>query len=657
MITSPRTIPSHPVRVAFWIGLSVYLSVQLGAVLHISSHRSVPVETDDGYTYLQKAVQLGTCFRQTCAAIEDLRDQLTPLTNDAQIDYLRWRAYNNGVVIYHPLHSVVLFGFRSVLPDWEAAYDALQIAGALLIGLATACLLRSIWGAGPTGVALLLLSAETHFLYVTPSTLALGLAAFLWAGTIARPSAAGWLVPIGVCLMIAMHPIGRVFAVPSLALLVAVRGWRSSTTPIVVTSAAVLLSFAVTFVLRRPDLLVVPEPFPHWWGSSEGLEANVREVSRVLTDWLSTNGSALLAIPLLALGLAMTPRDRRRPLASLLISLAALLAPAVAHVLNDPADVFTRIWPGFAVLLAGAIGQAIWWWIEAVGRLIGGLSMPTSPMPRQWSVIVLLVVSVGVVQLGRHQSRAQIPDLLADVQSLTERQNTRLDPAQPELLLRRGCGQVVYTAEVPMHFYFTHGALHCGAVYIPTLGGEDDELRLIGKNRSITHLVDWIPAATSQLMDGGQSLTLSPGDHLDMLATVAIPLPAVQILVETDSDASTLRFVPPNTARWQAVAANQIEPGVVRLGLPGDGSMRLRGLRLTPGASLHWPWDQGISLRHVPAQPSAAARTIVFETQRYADLLDRPVRILDDSGDTVLVEAVRSDAHDRSPLRRPASHP
>src|SRR5687768_17485890 len=175
----------------FTVGILLFTSVQLLMVVLPIRSRTVPVETDDAYTYIVKAAQMQDCFLQNCPALNDLREQLTAPSKNLHISWARYREYVRAFLVYHPLHSLILMGLHSTGFSWEASYNVLEVAGNLTLSLAVIYWLYSLFGAGPAGVALLFL-AFTPFPnqglhYVVPSNLALGIGILTWASLLQRP--------------------------------------------------------------------------------------------------------------------------------------------------------------------------------------------------------------------------------------------------------------------------------------------------------------------------------------------------------------------------------------------------------------------------------------------------------------------------------------
>ncbi len=64
-----------------------------------------------------------------------------------------------------------------------------------------------------------------------------------------------------------------------------------------------------------------------------------------------------------------------------------------------------------------------------------------------------------------------------------------------------------------------------------------------------------------------------------------------------------------------------------------NSSFKLEGLRLGDDTSLHWPWDQGITIVY---GSGSDAESVTLDAASLYPGVGRRVEVLDDSGDSVL---------------------
>ena len=664
-------------RTVFLLGLLIYLTVQLRLVLIPILTRSVPVEADDAYTYIIKASEMERCFLQDCPALVDLRKQLTIPTSHELTAWLRYREYSRAFVVYHPLHSLLMVGLHKTGLTWEAAYNIITVSGVIFIGLAIGYLLYVLWGPVVAGIALAGLSISLFpgqgLHYIVPSNLSLGIAIFTWAVIIHKKDGARWIMVAGILAMITMHTTGRLYALIALALFWILTGWRKpwrmprqSLIAAGLGLLLVALSFGLPLIIARPDLLIRPDPIPPDWQPRQGLLNNITTAVAMVISWYASLGGLWITGLLGLAGFYFTPRPRLKPVLVLFTLLGAVTIATLFYVLpRYPAEAFGRIWVPFAILLMGLIAQAFAGWVSVLsGWLTKGIQHGMPPLFRpKWVLSIQGWTLVGLVVLGAAFLRAAFVNIPSGTRVIslttgimTEKQDNSLDPAQPALLLSRGCGRVLYMDEVPMHFYFTRGALECGAVYYPAVEKTADRKLWLSDKKDIRYVVAWNPSVASGRITGGSNLALAPGDQLAIYGLAARPLNSLSIYIENPGPGVTLTAiatgpslpgateiqwqVPAQSSTWLQIADQSTFPVTdLTLTMPATSApIRINGLRLDPDRKLNWPWDKGVSLVYKPADPSAIPTTIAFDSNALAPTLSRPLHILADNGDTNLAE-------------------
>ena len=668
----------------FLVGLLLYLVLQTGLVAVPMQHRAVPVETDDAYTYILKAAELRECFTQDCPALNDLRLQLQEPTNDVKNAWIRYREYLRAFVVYHPLHSILLAGLNAAGLTWDQAYNAIVLAGSLLIGFAIAAWLWSLWGRAPAGLALLLLSLSLFpgqgLHYVVPSNLALGIAILAWAVIIQKRSRAiGWVLALLVA-MLAMHSTGRLYALVTLGLYYLLADlkkpfwpWRNWITRLSrrqwllfgLGLLLVALAFLLPILVHRPDMQVRPDPLPPNKMIWDSYRDQLFQALNILQDWLKSQVGWLITGTLLVIGLYSTPAERRRVVLIFLVIIGLLLVTSLIFLLpHYPAEAFMRIWIPFAILLTGLIAQAAWSWMIAVAHWFAGMrSHKRQPFnnpqwilsPYGWNCALLVILGLVFSQL--FIIRLQTGSLLIreTAKIMTWKQFIQPDTTQPALLLERGCATVLYHDEVPMHYYFSRGALQCGAVYLPAIKGTPLADEWIKQNPDLQYVVAWNPSVESSLITGGSTLALHPGDRLQVLDTQSAPAQLLlentgpsQILTVTplkgDQPAKKYTFkleLPEHSSNWYSLETAPGSTGwLVQMSETGERVL-VKGLRTDPGSELFWPWDSGITMNFISADTQISPREIKFETSALAPTPGQPMRILADGGDILLAEIIR----------------
>jgi hypothetical protein len=665
----------------FVIGIITYLVLQTSLVVAPMLRRTVPVETDDAYTYILKAAEMRACFSQDCPALNYLRPQLLKPADAPKTAWIQYREYFRAFVVYHPLHSLILLGLNAVGLSWEAAYNVIVIAGAIFLGLAIAYWLYSLWGASVAGIAMAFLAVSLFpgqgLHYIVPSNLSLGIAILIWGIITLRKWNAHWFVLAGVIAMVTMHTTGRLYALVTLLLyylfadpnltLPGLRNWtrrlsRQQWIAIGIAFLVVLLAFILPVLINRPDLSVKSDPPPANWKFWYGYRDNILEALKIVQGWITSYLVWIVPGVLLSVGILATPRARRRPVLITIAIIGALLLASLLFVLpRYPAEAFSRIWIPFSILMTGVMAQVIVTWFIAIAKWIKNWRRQGIPELTNsrwmlsapgWGAILLILIGMLICAISINRIQKGQYLLRETARIMTWKQNVKLDPVQPEQLLSKGCAPVLYMSEVPMHFYFSRGAMDCEAVYYPAL---EKDSALDAYIEEVPYLVDWNPSIESGLLSGGNSLTLAAGDNLKIQSVEELDLNSIEMYLENPGERQALTIIP------SLAGGLDIEP--IKLEIPAGSSgwyrltnlnmaargltiqasdkgqpILVQGLRTSPTRGLYWPWDEGISLNYQPKNPQSIERTIQFETGALYPFLNRSLRILSDNGATVLFE-------------------
>ncbi|MCZ6860029.1 MAG: hypothetical protein O7I42_07100, partial [Alphaproteobacteria bacterium] len=471
--------------VTFGFGLALYLFVQIGLVAGPILTRPLPPGTTDAYVYIVKAQQILGCFRQRCPALTDLRNQVAiPKGATAKIAKRRSLAYQRELYQYHLAHSALVAGLKTIGLSWEAALNAVSIAGALIIAGGLAWLLYAVFGAGPAGLALAILAFAVYPGYhglhwVVPSNIAFGIGLLALAGVISRPRWLDWALPFAVLAMVWMHPAGRIYALAALALFGAliVRVERKRWITVAWGLAALASPLLVGALVDRPSMSFTGLEGVAGWGFLEGVAKNARAALWAIYPWLYERGGFAI-LGLAAVGLWMAEPARAASLRLLFALTACLSAASLVYILpNYPAELFHRLWVLFAVIATGTASYALW---SGSGRLFASFS-GEGPLghgaARRYAflgrlgvagaiALVSLYIGIGTIVNG---SRAA----LAKAQYMVVWGSMPLDRGQPgRVLAKLGAGErVAYLDELSFVFYASRGGLGHGAVFGPAVKG------------------------------------------------------------------------------------------------------------------------------------------------------------------------------------------
>ena len=469
-------------RVVSWVLLSLGFVLFVGVQTYLAGSplwsRQMLPEVDDSVTYVLKTVQMKECFFQDCPALEDLRQQLSFRTSDTDAAHevlLAKRVFP----VYHPLLSGILLAVQRLGFNAMDSYKVVWSCGALFFGLAFAYVLSTLWGVPVAGLALMLLSLkvfpDTGLHHVVPSNIAMGMALIIWARIVSRKGDAPWCLVIGAILLMAMHPVGRLYALMSVLLSVSLAGVDRrprSWLPIVATLSAVLIAFVLPAVIKRPALFN-PEIAPRdvnmivWLleGAAQHLLALVIQVVRLERGLF---GSVAVFCGLVVFGLIVVPGERRPAILKTLSLCLLFLFGLMFYRAYHPGDVILRVWIPLVVILFGAVGQSVWYAHEALWRwLVSYVKSPGDAghfsVARAWPLVAFAVMAGYLFSLGTNGAE----QIEATVEHVRTREPLAFDPAQVKLLLSEAKpgDRVLYTSMIVMPYYFIEGAMRVGAVY------------------------------------------------------------------------------------------------------------------------------------------------------------------------------------------------
>ena len=666
-------------RSLFTVGVLLFTFVQLAMVVLPIRNRTAPVETDDAYTYIVKAAQMQDCFLQNCPALNDLRQQLTAPTEKPNMSWIRYREYVRAFSIYHPLHSLILVGLHAAGLSWEVSYYVIEIMGSLLLSLATSYWLYRLFGVGPAGIALLLL-AFTPFPnqglhYVVPSNLALGVGMILWGSLLKRDHRSGWILVVSTVLLVLMHPIGRLYALLGvfLFILLNLRQIKRADWQVVGVSVFVIaIIFLLPLIITRPELSFPADPPPPDWTRLSGYTNNFRQAAAFVALWVRSYGGFLTAVLLLLVGLmSLPPSKQRTQVVATGVLLGGLLGASLLQVLpRYPAEAFSRVWIPFTIFLTGLIAHGLWRWAAAVVYWIRQMFEKGVQDFRDerwilsmtgWAGVLLIFFGIAVARNTlNHVVDGQ--RILRDTLTFTMgSQDSRFDTGQPSSLLETGCEDVLYMFEVPMHVYFAHGALACGAIYHPGVTGTPEEAHWIGDNQNLGYVVTWNPTIRASVTTGGDPLAVESDKALEFYVPKDWASGQIYLYLENTGGETRLNLSPllteedekpkvmeriliqANWSGWQMIdiSADELARGFVLEAARGSGEIFLRGIRSESDSTRNWPWDQGLALVQRPSNPDIQATEMNFDTTRLVPYPAWSLTVLEDQGDTVLLKVNR----------------
>lgn len=685
----------------FLVGLTVWLGVQSALIDLPLWSRPLPPEIDDSLTYVLKTRQMADCFRQDCLALEDLKSQLQIPSSTTDAAHQRDLAASRIFPIYHPLFSILLLGVSKLGFSIMDSYKMVWTLAPIFFGLALAWYLSAIWGRSAAGLALLLLAfkvfPDTGLHYVVPSNLTMALAVLLWTRLAVRHGQAPLALIGGSVVLMAMHPIGRLYAVMAVALSLMLAGesrrpqhWYAAAVTLLLVAAA----FVLPHLVNRPQLVSPAFLPPGGHPLPDSLRGAVDSLVAVSADVIRLGpglfGSAPVFCGAVVLGFITMPRGKLRPALIVTLLQAFFFTALFFHVSSHPADVIFRVWIPLVVILFGAVGQAM---SQVAARswslLLDRLRQPRARVNKTapaWPVLALAVLFGYAVSM----SASGAEQVAATIKHVQLRQPLDFRSQQVEVLLSRAVpgNRVIYTSMMIMPFYFINGAMPLGAVYYhPALADSETAREWLDRPdlrfAAVYHPSVYHPSFAGQ--DENRWWTTSPDFHYSPLSQArknqpigrngyipageyqwveveikaGLPCRRMRLLLNNDGPAVTMTVIPLGPSLNQTIAKGT-QLGVPAnfsdwLDLPCPGNAQTFKFRIvmpseTPelaiaGISfgdgyLHWPWDQKAELTFMPRNTGERPLSISFDP---AELLPEPLQqknitVLDDSGSSVLLE-------------------
>lgn len=691
-------------KCVFVVGLICYVWVQTGFLMSPLWDRSLPPEADDSLAYLVKTAQMESCFRQDCRALEDLRQQVSFPQSDPDIQWQRSLLVGRVFQVYHPLFSLIVLGLAKLLScDLITAYKALWTGAPLFFGLAFAAWTYSLWGRGAAGIALYMLGLTafpvTGVHYFVPWNCALGVALLLWARIVSREGDAPYSLIVGTLVLILIHPMGRIYSVIAVMLIVTVFGIPSSRRVrlgILASLAMVAAAFLLSAVVERPVLGFGPEPYhagqSYLSGVIQSFVNSAVEIQRWEPVLFRSKIFLFVAVAFGFLTLSDQVRERNLKIFGLL---AAVLIASWFYVLpRHPADLFMRLWIPVVVLMFGAVSQGLWFSLKKSVDLVAARRSNRGPIgpfriTRDWPILALTALAMFAIQVLFSGSEG----LLIITDYMKKRQPLALSSQQVRMLLSQSepNDRVLYDRIIPMSFFFVNGAMERGAVYYPAIKGSTMEKEWLSRP-DLRFAVRYNPLVQIPQLENVDEdkwwMAWPPLRHSALhreshrrIMTVEgwIPLHEFSFIAiepKETTPSQTMRLLVKNRGSSKAIQIGPLsEPSTIRernpmaLGVPARHSgwltadisrfkdakgfkisfLTLDGECLIGGISfgstnLHWPWAEKCVMKLVPPAGNKPPVIVSFDSARLvpAALRDRRVTVLDDAGSSVLLRLLDS---------------
>ncbi|CAA6604920.1 membrane hypothetical protein [Rhodospirillaceae bacterium LM-1] len=630
-------------KIVLAAGLAIYLFTILVDTAHIMSLREMPAEVDDSINYILRSVQLESCVLQECKALDDLLRQIAQPADQPELDFNKRNEFARVFPQHMPLYSALLLAVKSLGFSWGGAYQSISVVGAIFLGVAASLWIGALWGNAAAGFAMVYLGlfrfADHGLDRIVPSSLALALGLLSWWMIVKLRERPGVWLPVMLFATVAMHRSGALYGAAALAAAIMIwpRPWSARAKVTLFAAFAVLGAIAaLPYVIPHPAF-----SFPSLWsGKSTSLIDVFFENLVTVTDtsqglWMLSWGNKWLFAALVGAGILLVDRSERRQALLFLLPVLGIVVVTLVYPNGRPGELFTLSFVPLTMWLIGAIGGLA---VRGAVSLWSGARL----LHRPWKagdlaglagLAILLVCAPVYVKNARSARIDRVGNQIV-------RHDFRFDVSQSKRFVAPGaCRVIVYNEEVSMHHYLAHGAMGCGAVFLPILQKPDAAVWLKDLGQAGDYAVAAHPLALHRnriSLQAESSITLQLADKPDKDVRVKLEnlssLPT-KMRAHARGQEWTLELAP-EWMGWVDVPARLAASKDV-WNLEGDPDLYLTGIRIGNDLSLEWPWDQGVKLGYQETWPRKRRREIDFASSRLIDI-NLKLDIVADGGLSVL---------------------
>jgi len=660
----------------FFLSLILFLVMQAYLIYAPIRARSLPIEPIVSYGYILKAEEMNSgCYTRDCPALVDLRRQFTERSSEVVEEFERAKGYARVIVLYHPLHSVILSVLQNIGLTYEKAFDLFAVVGTIFIHLGIAYWLFNMFGLGPTTIALLLLAPIVFpalgLHSIGPSNLSSGFCFFLWGIILDKKQRFTWALFPLLGAAILMHPIGKIYGLIALFLYfsTAERPLAKRTRSFLLGGVALIaFTFIAPIFIKWPELNAETSSwYPAEWNYLDYLLIAIKSLEHFVTFWASPV-SIFGVILLLAFCLL---KLRQRTGGSWLF-MGGLLSGALffSVIFLDPwwgPQLLERVWIVVGIFLTGALGLMLWY----IARIVFTLG---KRFYRQRNVKAVLskgrlgllhaTIAISLLLLACRQAYINyfpyyFYSFGATINYQTDLMNFRLDFSQPNLIKQDISlskeQTIIYMGEIQMYFYMTYGGLNYGSLYYPAIDSKQfDQDWLQTSLKQAAFLVGENPIVQLQNnadmeidLDDNAQLGFEGVSNLSIYSFQAFIVHSGQpVELEIDWHAqsqiiTTSKIIPANTSGWIDFRQNELGAEKVTIRLIGNRSVTIRGISFENQPRTNWPWEPGIRLTLTPLTGDASS--IEISETSLMENLPLNIEVIDDDGFTILAKVIHDD--------------
>ena len=473
------------IKYIYYLSILVFLTLQTGLVSYSILFRDLPVELDDAFNNILKAAQMKYDFYQEGNALKSLKDQA-----DNSLPFRKNEINQRFILpvylIYHPLYSLLLLTLHEIGFEWETCFNLICIAGSIFIGVGIALLLKELWGLEASSIALLILSINIfpdHGIhYIVPSNIAFGTAVWMWWAIFKKYEKQSYILIFGIPVLCLLHKIGLAYAVLTILFYLIISKKEKR-----VNKTAVIASFLITtfLVIGLPYIITKPMLKENYFGNSFNMLDKVWENIKYCSNKMKNVG--IMSYPIWSIGVIsffaiflFSPPEKRQLTISSGIGFIVLSISSLFVVVNDyPAEAFSRLFIGWCVWYAGALGVCIISLIKVLYHFI--ILKPNwkcfdDPMKEFWDSKSFMEIKIGAIIISVFyiinyigiSSYVSLNQYVNASRNMVKRYNFTLDIEQPKKVLKllKPDDEIYYEGDtIPLVFYLIHGFFNYNLVF------------------------------------------------------------------------------------------------------------------------------------------------------------------------------------------------
>lgn len=659
-------------------GGSAFSLVFMFCVVYPYLMRTAPVEVDDSYVYILKAVQMKECFFQTCQGAESLLNQIDNFQHEDKEKIIE-RIKEPLFLIYHPLHSLIINIWKMFGFTWENSLFLTNIIGVIVIIAGVSLWLKTVINEFAAGIGLLFLSfsrfPDQGLHYVVPSNVCLGLALLMWSLIISRMKFSSLYLIAGILVLMSMHRIGIIYSAISLLLYYINQAKlknKSVYYTCFIASIIIVIIYLLPHFVSRP--IMQSGPSLSSVSYFEQVKLNYQYSIEKISSWGFIIGFPIVPLVIICIGVFYV--KNKHTIVALCIAIILITIGVLYNVPGYPAELFSRTSIVFGILYVGILG---WLFQYVVLFLINLFSIKiynseprnhisySSNIQKITALTFLIIFSYTFVHGVINGSSG----ILTMTSNMITRHNMYLDKDQTDFLMNTPENKKILFSHgdiVPITFFLVHGVIHKTVAYLQlfkTKSGlieHNDFLDKFNASFGVSYnpvhlfVVNQIPSILSEKLakqyqgikiEYNNDILYVETEHSENLYELVLRVEnpgkkTVPLIIKYDSDlvSDTIKIDIPQGVH-PIIPFKSKTDGIVNiiksLKLETENEhvkLYIQGVKFGSSIKTNWGWDQGITLRKTIGGNKEVA--VKLSSEALFPGIDRRLMVVMDGGTTLI---------------------